>query len=167
MSPPSPRLTAAADLAPSELAALFTAAYAGYSFPVQMDAAALGLMVQSLDLDLARSVVAWDDQIPPIPPTPPFPIGLCLLALRGDRAWIGGMGVVQAARGRGLGHALMQAAIARARDAGARTVDLEVLETNPIARRTYERLGFTPTRDLLTWFVPAAPEVEGSGPTHG
>ena len=43
---------------------------------------------------------------------------------------------------RGVGTQLMAALEAHARAAGLRAVELEVVDTNPDARRLYERLGF-------------------------
>jgi ribosomal protein S18 acetylase RimI-like enzyme len=45
-------------------------------------------------------------------------------------------------RGRGLGRALMEAAIATARDAGADHMDLGTSESDTAARALYESLGF-------------------------
>jgi ribosomal-protein-alanine N-acetyltransferase len=52
------------------------------------------------------------------------------------------LAVVPGARRRGLGAALMQAALARAAEAGAREMFLEVAEGNEAARRLYGALGF-------------------------
>jgi ribosomal protein S18 acetylase RimI-like enzyme len=51
--------------------------------------------------------------------------------------------VVPAARGRGLGRALMNAAIDFARDEGADYMDLGTAETDVAARALYESLGFS------------------------
>jgi ribosomal protein S18 acetylase RimI-like enzyme len=51
--------------------------------------------------------------------------------------------VVPELRGRGLGRALMEAAIEVARDAGASRMDLGTSETDVAARALYERLGFS------------------------
>ena len=51
--------------------------------------------------------------------------------------------VVPARRGRGLGRALMEAAIREARDRGADTMEIGVDEPDLPARRLYEGLGFT------------------------
>ena len=48
-------------------------------------------------------------------------------------------------RGRGVGRLLMEAAYAEMRQAGATTVALEVVANNDVARRFYEREGFTTT----------------------
>jgi ribosomal protein S18 acetylase RimI-like enzyme len=51
--------------------------------------------------------------------------------------------VVPAARGRGLGRALMNAAMDLARDEGADYMDLGTAETDVAARALYESLGFS------------------------
>jgi GNAT superfamily N-acetyltransferase len=68
------------------------------------------------------------------------PIGYLCAVDRPDRVWLDEIVLVAAARGRGLGTALVERVI---RDAEARGVPvrLGVLEHNP-ARRLYERLGF-------------------------
>jgi ribosomal protein S18 acetylase RimI-like enzyme len=55
---------------------------------------------------------------------------------------IQGLAVAADARGRGVGRALVEAACAAAREAGARRVTLRVLGGNTSARRLYERCGF-------------------------
>lgn len=51
--------------------------------------------------------------------------------------------VAPAKRGRGMGRALLEAAMATARDAGATHIDLNTGETDTAARRLYESTGFT------------------------
>jgi ribosomal protein S18 acetylase RimI-like enzyme len=60
----------------------------------------------------------------------------------GIRAWIEDVVVDEAARGRGVGRALVAHAIERARAAGARTVELTSRPSRVAANRLYERLGF-------------------------
>ena len=62
----------------------------------------------------------------------------------GMRAWIEDVVVDEAARGRGVGAALNEAALARAGEAGARTVDLTSRPSREAANRLYQRLGFVP-----------------------
>lgn len=64
----------------------------------------------------------------------PIPTGL--------RAWIEDVVVDEAARGHGVGAALVEVAIRLAREAGARTVDLTSRPTRAAANRLYERMGF-------------------------
>jgi ribosomal protein S18 acetylase RimI-like enzyme len=60
----------------------------------------------------------------------------------GMRAWIEDVVVDEAARGAGVGEALTLAALERAADAGARTVDLTSRPSREAANRLYSRLGF-------------------------
>jgi ribosomal protein S18 acetylase RimI-like enzyme len=64
----------------------------------------------------------------------PIPTGL--------RAWIEDVVVDEAARGHGVGAALIEAAVRLARTAGARTIDLTSRPSREAANRLYERLGF-------------------------
>ncbi|WP_280728165.1 GNAT family N-acetyltransferase [Kitasatospora sp. MAA4] len=70
-----------------------------------------------------------------VPPTP--------LASNQHVRQIQGLAVHPAARGNGIGEALIEAACATARTRGARRVTLRVLGHNLPARRLYERCGFT------------------------
>jgi len=60
----------------------------------------------------------------------------------GLRAWIEDVVVDDAVRGRGVGQALNQSALERARAAGATTVDLTSRPSREAANRLYLRLGF-------------------------
>jgi GNAT superfamily N-acetyltransferase len=54
--------------------------------------------------------------------------------------------VVQDARSSGLGHALVEGAIARARERGCRRMELDTNEANDAARALYEGFGFVNDR---------------------
>jgi GNAT superfamily N-acetyltransferase len=60
----------------------------------------------------------------------------------GVRAWIEDVVVDRSVRGRGAGAVLVEAALAHAKEAGARTVDLTSNPTRQEANRLYVRLGF-------------------------
>ena len=77
------------------------------------------------------------------------PAGVCQLRYRFG-LWLGtpdcfleDLFVREAARGRGLGRALAEAAIARARERGCRRIELDVNDANPAALALYEALGFS------------------------
>lgn len=61
----------------------------------------------------------------------------------GPRAWIEDVVVDENLRGGGIGSALVNEALARAKAAGARTVDLTSRPSREAANRLYLRLGFT------------------------
>ena len=99
-----------------------------------LDAAALATIVSSpaATVLIARS----DGQI----------VGSLTLAMfpipTGLRAWIEDVVVDEAARGQGVGALLTEEAIRRARDAGARSLDLTTRPSREAAGRLYERAGF-------------------------
>ena len=137
-----------------QLAAVFTAGYEGYYVPVEVDASALGSMLDLWDIDLARSRVALrDDET----------VGIVNLGVRGDEGWIGGLGVVPAERRQGVGRALMESVLEEAPP----RVTLEVLEQNEPAIRLYEQLGFTRTRILEVWSLTAEVPAAAARTTDG
>jgi ribosomal protein S18 acetylase RimI-like enzyme len=147
-------LRPASTLPRADLAALFTRTYEGYYVPVQVDEAALDFVRRVFDLDLDAGLVAFDDG---------GPVGLVNLGVRGERGWIGGLGVVAEARRRGLGRRLMEAVHERARELGIREIGLEVIEANDAAFRLYEDLGYEFTRWLE---LGSLPSVEGDPPAE-
>ena len=60
-----------------------------------------------------------------------------------DDAWIEDVFVSESARGSGLGRALVEAAIERARERGCRRIELDVDEANEPALALYRSLGFS------------------------
>jgi GNAT superfamily N-acetyltransferase len=132
----------ASRLSLDELSALVTRCYEGYYVSISLDAAMYARMVRAWDLDLDRSRVLMVDGTR---------VAVAILGVRGDRGWIGGMGVVPEARGSGHGRAAMESVLAEARAAGLTQVDLEVLVHNTPAARIYEAMGFRDTRTLNVW----------------
>ncbi len=126
----------------AELAAIFNAGYEGYFTPFTLDEAAFRFMVDTFDDDLDASRVVLVDG---------DPAGICKLAVRADRGWIGGLGVAAPHRGKGLGEALMREVIEVARTRGLRELWLEVLTPNVPAIALYEKLGFDIVRDVEVW----------------
>jgi ribosomal protein S18 acetylase RimI-like enzyme len=60
----------------------------------------------------------------------------------GTKAWVEDVVVAQAARGKGVGMALMNHALAVAKDAGAKSVDLTSRPSREAANKLYQKLGF-------------------------
>jgi GNAT superfamily N-acetyltransferase len=131
-------LRPARSLSLAERVALFNAAYEDYVLPYRLDEAVLEWMIDWFDLDVEASRVALRDG---------EPVGFGNLGLRGDQAWIGGVGVVTSARRQGMGELLMQALHDEAAARGVKQVWLEVIEQNDAAYRLYEKLGY----DLVRW----------------
>jgi len=68
---------------------------------------------------------------------------------------IGNVAVDEAWQGRGIGRALMEAALAAASREGGQWVGLEVREDRPVALRLYQSLGFEPVGTLTELSRPA------------
>ena len=132
----------------AELAELFTAGYEGYFVPFKVDEPTVMYMTEVFDIDVARSVVAVDDGTR---------VGLANLGLRGERTWLGGVGVVAARRRTGVGELLTRGLMERAREAGATEMLLEVITKNTPAIALYEKLGFERVRELDVLSLPADP----------
>lgn len=118
----------------------FNEGYEGYIVPFHLEAPQLQGHIASGGIDLSASRMAFDDGPP---------IGIVLIGIRGQRGWVGGVGVNKAWRGKGVGRMLMQALIESARERGLNVLQLEVIEGNTAAHNLYLSLGFKNTRRLL------------------
>lgn len=145
----SAELRPASTVSLAQHAELFNRAYEGYLIPFTLDEATLGFMVETYDLDRDASRIAYDGD---------DGVGLGNLGVRGDEAWIGGVGVVPAARRQGLGEMLMRALHDEAAARGVRRVWLEVIDRNEGAFRLYEKLGYRVVREVEVWSLPASDE---------
>ena len=81
------------------------------------------------------------------------PAGVCQLRYRYSiwtesvDCWLEDIFVEDEARGSGMGRALMEAALERARARGCRRMELDVNEANPAAMALYDSLGFSSWSD--------------------
>lgn len=128
-----------------------------YLVPMPMSARRLREYVDVYDIDLDASVVAMDgDEV----------LGLCMLGVREDRAWITRLGVLPTSRRRGTGRAMMEHVIEQAVQRNLGRVMLEVITGNDPAYRMFDSLGFQPFRNLLILRRPpgAPPPIPQPGP---
>lgn len=135
-------------LAPARVVEAFNRSFEGYFVPMTHTTDSLRSLIEVNDVALAHSFVAVDEQ--------GRPGGVAMLAIRGSRGWIAGMGLAPQWRGRGQAAPLMEAALAEARTLGLASVELEVLAQNTPARRLYTRLGFAEARSLAVFTGPLA-----------
>ena len=135
-------LRPASSLSATERVDLFNAAYEGYVIPFRLDKAGLQFMTDAFDLDLDASRIAFRDG---------EPVGLGNLGLRGDQAWVGGVGVIASARRQGIGETLMHGLHDEAAARGVTQVWLEVIEQNESAFRLYEKLAYRIVREVEVW----------------
>jgi ribosomal protein S18 acetylase RimI-like enzyme len=75
-----------------------------------------------------------------------FVMALFKRRFRGSQLLLDGISVAPEARGSGIGTKLLDRLKDFAAQEGYATIRLDVIDTNPAARRLYERLGFTPTK---------------------
>lgn len=132
-------LHAAEGFSLAELTRIWNLGYTGYFIPFTFTEEILAGWLRNGDFDLSHSVVAMDGE---------KPMGFSLLGVRGDRGWIGGVGVSPEYRGQGVAYRLFAEHLALIEEqTDLRTVQLEVLTEN-WARKVYERAGFAVVRRL-------------------
>jgi GNAT superfamily N-acetyltransferase len=144
-------LRAAASIPLGERVQVFNAGYEGYLVPFQVDETTLAWLDETFDIDLDASRVAYRDG---------ETVGLGNLGVRGEDAWIGGVGVVLSARRSGVGEALMRGLHDQARERGILRVWLEVIVENTGAFALYEKLGYRTVRDVTVWSLPLSTSEE-------
>ena len=132
------------------LTEIYNRARVDYLVPMPMNPGKMRDYLQVYDVDLERSRVAWD-------PAADRPLGLAMLGLRDDQAWITRVGVMPEARQAGAGRSMVVALLDDARSAGCRLGVIEVIRENWPARRLFGRLGFEPSRELLVTRRPPKP----------
>ena len=81
-------------------------------------------------------------------------LGFIGVAPRGSDRYVEAVGVAVDAQHQGVGRALVNAAIDRARETGALTVSLHVSPVNHPAIELYLSLGFTPRRRARRFYQP-------------
>lgn len=121
----------------------FNYSFEGYFVPMTHTVDSLRMLMEVNDVSPEHSFVAVDSE--------GESGGIVMLAIRGARGWIGGMGLAAKWRGHGESAPLMQAALAEAGTLGLASVELEVLAQNTPARRLYTRLGFENVRTLAVF----------------
>lgn len=87
--------------------------------------------------------------------------GCVYVELRGDRGYLGLLGVDPAKQGAGLGRKLMEAAENYFRDADCRAVDLRIISARTPLPAFYRHLGY-----VETGTAPFAPDVPFKTPCH-
>lgn len=131
-----------------QLTDLYNAGRSDYLVPMPMTTPALARYAHLYDVDFAASVVLVDgDQ----------PVGIGMLGLRDQRAWLTRLGVTPAQRQHGAGRLIVEALLTNARARGAALAQLERIDGNEAARRLFEAAGFRECRRLLILRRPAGP----------
>jgi ribosomal-protein-alanine N-acetyltransferase len=82
--------------------------------------------------------------------------GYCLTCARGERAELVSIAVDPLARGQGVASALLESTLRRLRRRKVTHVSLMVRVTNAVARRFYEKYGFTKVRIVRGYYEDRA-----------
>jgi ribosomal protein S18 acetylase RimI-like enzyme len=129
-----------------------------YIVPMPMNAKRLGEYIDAYDINLDASLVvqARDGLL----------LGISMLGLRDDRAWITRLGVLPVKRRRGTGRFIMDHHLYMAKGYGAHQIQLEVIKGNEPAHNLFRKKGFLDTRELLVIRrPPGAPQTDHDGPS--
>jgi GNAT superfamily N-acetyltransferase len=138
-----------------EFLTAFNAGYEGYIIPLRLNAEQFSDHLQNHDIDLQASQAAEADG---------RLVGTALLGRRGERGWVGGVGVSLDYRQQGIGRRLMAALAEAARSSGITVLMLEVIVGNDSAYHLYQKLGYQTLRKLHFLSRTAAPlEAESGG----
>ncbi len=139
-----------------QLTAIYNQTRVDYMVPMPMNAVRLAEYVNTYDVDLDCSMVAstQDGEM----------LGVNMLGLREDRAWITRLGVIPNTRRGGVGQALMESLMEQAARLSIKFVMLEVIKNNTPAHQLFLKLGFYEVGELLVlrrspFTVPVDPIV--------
>ncbi len=134
-------LVPASEFTYEQLAAIYNQTRVDYLVPMPMNAARLQEYVETYDVSLQDSFVAMthDREM----------LGVAMLGVRKDRAWVTRLGVIPSTRRGGVGEMLTRALIDRAEQIGRTFIMLEVIKNNTPAHRLFLKLGFYEVGELL------------------
>jgi ribosomal protein S18 acetylase RimI-like enzyme len=134
-------LIAADQFTIQELADIYNQTRVDYLIPMAMSADRLGEYVHDFDVDLACSSVARtaEGEI----------LGLIMLGVRRNLAWITRLGVLPAVRRHGAGARLLELMLANADAMGLEETHLEVIKNNTPAYNLFLSKGFQDTGEYL------------------
>lgn len=134
------KLIFASQFTVEQLTAIYNQTRVDYMIPMPMNAARLAEYIQTYDVDLAHSLVATQDgQL----------LGVAMLGVRPERAWITRLGVLPNTRRTGVGLALCEGLLAQAEALGIQFQMLEVIRNNIPAHTLFLKLGFYEVGGLL------------------
>ena len=137
-----PIMVPASQFTIEELTDVYNRTRTDYIIPMPMTVARLQEYIDVYDVNLSASCVMLEDDGETL-------LGLGMLGVRANRAWITRLGVLPTTRKRGLGHIMMDHMIAEARVRDVSQIWLEVIKDNVPAYKLFCKKGFVKTRELL------------------
>ncbi len=136
----------------AELTDAYNETRVDYMVPMPMNLAKLREYVRLYDVKLKASQVAVgeDDMI----------LGLGMLGVRDQRAWITRLGVLPYGRRLGVGQGIMEGLVAASEKLGLKQVWLEVIQGNVPGLALFHKFGFQETRELIVARRPPSPNTQ-------
>jgi ribosomal protein S18 acetylase RimI-like enzyme len=124
-----------------QLTAIYNQTRVDYMVPMPMNPARLAEYVATYDVDLDHSLVAatLDGEM----------LGVAMMGLRQDRAWLTRLGVLPNTRRAGIGQALVEGLMEQAARLSIDFVMLEVIKNNVPAHQLFLKFGFREVGELL------------------
>ena len=124
-----------------QLTAIYNQTRVDYMVPMPMNAARLEEYVETYDVDLDHSMVATsqDGEM----------LGVAMLGVREDRAWVTRLGVIPNTRRNGVGKVLVGSLFKQAADLRINFIMLEVIKNNVPAHQLFLKFGFREIGELL------------------
>lgn len=135
------RLIPAGRFSYEQLTAIYNQTRVDYMVPMPMNAARLTEYVAIYDVDLEHSLVAATQN--------GEMLGVGMLGVRENRAWITRLGVLPNTRRGGIGKAIMDGLIEQALNLQRDFIMLEVIKNNVPAHQLFLKLGFREIGELL------------------
>ena len=135
------QLTTADQFSIEELTAIYNQTRVDYMVPMPMNAARLADYITTYDVDLEHSLVAAT--------TEGEMLGVAMLGVRKDRAWITRLGVIPNTRRNGVGKTLINGLIQQASDMQINFHMLEVIKNNVPAHTLFLKFDFREIGELL------------------
>ena len=123
-----------------QLTGIYNQTRVDYMVPMPMNAARLAEYIQLYNVDLERSLVAMHNG---------EMLGVAMLGVRKDRAWVTRLGVLPNTRRGGVGKRLMSGLLDQAASLGVDFTMLEVIKNNVPAHQLFHKLGFYEVGELL------------------
>jgi ribosomal protein S18 acetylase RimI-like enzyme len=142
-----------------ELTEAYNETRVDYIVPMPMNAARLDEYIHLYDVDLSASWVAVNDLH--------TKLGLAMLGVRDERAWVTRLGVLPAGRRHGIGTALMDRLLQSAAERELDTIWLEVIKNNMPGHKLFLKYGFAETRELVVARRPPTSEIRPPELLHG
>jgi ribosomal protein S18 acetylase RimI-like enzyme len=137
---PDIELIPASQFSIDQLTAIYNQTRVDYLVPMPMNAARLADYIRTYDVDLEHSLVATHaGQM----------LGVAMLGVREDRAWVTRLGVIPTTRRMGTGYALTSGLVKQAAELGIDFTMLEVIKNNEPAHQLFLKLGFYEIGELL------------------